>query len=130
MKKYIYIVFVLLVLLACSEDTTEYRQQKEALEQANAEKQKQIDEDRKKNAEKQQELEKLKQRLEELERIKNGMVPEPQLLTMEFRRADNPGLDDNVECDVYSSNGVVNCWLSSLEDPKTLVLVLPLKVHW
>ena len=121
MKKYIYIVFVLLVLLACSEDTTEYRQQKEALEQANAEKQKQIDEDRKKNAEKQQELEKLKQRLEELERIKNGMVPEPQLLTMEFRRADNPGLDDNVECDVYSSNGVVNCWLSSLEDPKTLV---------
>lgn len=121
MKKYIYIVFVFLALLACSEDTTEYLQQKEALEQANAEKQKQIDEDRKKNAEKQKELERLKQRLEELERIKNGMVPEPQLLTMEFRRADNPGLDENVVCDVYSSNGIVNCWLASLEDPKTLV---------
>ena len=121
MKNFIYIVFVLFALLSCSEDTTEFLQQKDALEQANAEKQKQIDEEKKKNAEKQQELERLKQRLEELERIKNGMVPDPQLLTMEFRRADNPGLDENVVCDVYSSNGIVNCWLSSLDDPKTLV---------
>ncbi len=121
MKKFIYIVFILLALLACSEDTTEYRQQKEALEQANAEKQKQKDSLERENARKQQELEKLKQRLEELESIKNGMVPEPQLLTMEFRRADNPGLDENVVCDVYSSSGIVNCWLASLEDPKTLV---------
>lgn len=121
MKKFLYIVFALFALLACSEDTTEYLQQKDTLEQANADKQKQIDEDKKKNAEKQKELERLKQRLEELERIKNGMVPDPQLLTMEFRRADNPGLDENVVCDVYSSNGVVNCWLASLDDPKTLI---------
>ena len=40
---------------------------------------------------------------------------------MEFRRADNPGLDENVVCDVYSSTGIVNCWLASLDDPKTLV---------
>ena len=80
MKKYIYIVFVFLALLACSEDTTEYLQQKEALEQANAEKQKQIDEDRKKNAEKQKELERLKQRLEELERIEAGNGVDGELL--------------------------------------------------
>ena len=121
MKKFLYIVFALFALLACSEDTTEYLQQKDALEQANAEKQKQIEEDKKKNAEKQQELERLKQRLEELERVKNGILPDPLLLTMEFRRADNPGLDENVVCDVYSSTGVVNCWLASLDDPKTLV---------
>ena len=121
MKKVVYILFSLLVLLACSEDTTEYLQQKDTLEQANAEKQKQIDEEKRKNAEKQKELERLKQRLEELERVKNGMVPDPQLLTMEFRRADNSGLDENVVCDVYSSTGVVNCWLASLDDPKTLI---------
>lgn len=121
MKKVVYILFSLLVLLACSEDTTEYLQQKDTLEQANAEKQKQIDEEKRKNAEKQKELDRLKQRLEELERVKNGMVPDPQLLTMEFRRADNSGLDENVVCDVYSSTGVVNCWLASLDDPKTLI---------
>jgi hypothetical protein len=27
----------------------------------------------------------------------------------------------DVVCDVYSSTGVVNCWLASLDDPKTLV---------
>lgn len=121
MKKAIYIFFALSVLLACSEDTTEYLQQKEDITNANAEKQKQIDEEKRKNEEKQKELERLKQRLEELESIKNGMVPDPQLLTMEFRRSDNSGLSDNVTCEVYSSNGIVNCWLSSLDDPKTLV---------
>lgn len=121
MKKVVYILFSLFVLLACSEDTTEYLQQKDALEQANAEKQKQIDEEKKKNAEKQKELERLKQRLEELERVKNGMLPDPQLLTMEFRREDNTGLSENVVCDVYSSNGIVNCWLPERDDPKTLI---------
>ena len=107
MKKILYILFALLVLSACSEDTTEYLQQKEEIEKANAEKKK--------------ELERLKQRLEELEAQKNGMVPEPQLLTMEFKRADNAGLTDNITCEVYSSTGVVNCWLTSLDDPKTLI---------
>lgn len=121
MKKILYILFALFVLSACSEDTTEYLQQKEEIEKANAEKQKQIDEENRKNAEKKKELERLKQRLEELEAQKNGMVPEPQLLTMEFKRADNAGLTDNITCEVYSSTGVVNCWLTSLDDPKTLV---------
>ena len=122
MKKVVYyILFALLVLSACSKDTTEYMQQKDALEQANAEKQKQIDEEKRKNAEKQQELERLRKRLEELEKAKSGMVADPLLLTMEFRRADNSGLSEDVVCDVYSSTGVVNCWLSELDDPKTLV---------
>ena len=130
MKKILYILFALLVLSACSEDTTEYLQQKEEIEKANAEKQKLIDEENRKNAEKKKELERLKQRLEELEAQKNGMVPEPQLLTMEFKRADNAGLTDNITCEVYSSTGVVNCWLTSLDDPKTLIPVSPLKELW
>ena len=35
MKKFVYILFALFVLSACSEDTSEYKQQRDALEQNN-----------------------------------------------------------------------------------------------
>jgi hypothetical protein len=109
------------VLSACSEDTTEYKQRKEELENANAAKQSEIARQQEELRKKKEEAEKLKQRLEELERIKSGIVPEPQLLTMEFKKADNAGLSGDVTCEVYSSNGIVNCWLPDLDDPKKLV---------
>ena len=121
MKKLTYILFALFVLSACSEDTTEYKQRKEELENANAAKQSEIARQQEELRKKKEEAEKLKQRLEELERIKSGIVPEPQLLTMEFKKADNAGLSGDVTCEVYSSNGIVNCWLPDLDDPKKLV---------
>ena len=121
MKKVLYILFAIFLLSACSEDTSEYKQRRDELAEANADEKKKIEEARRKNEEKKRQLEQLKQRLEELERMKSDIVPNPQLLTMEFRKADNSGLSENVVCDVYSSTGVVNCWLASLDDPKTLV---------
>jgi len=123
MKKILYIFCLIFVLSACSEDTTEYLQQKEDVEKANQQKQQEIDEQKRLLEEKEKEAEKLKQKLDSLERVLNqsGIIPEPQLLSMEFRKADNPELSDNVICDVYSSTGIVNCWLPTLEDSKTLV---------
>lgn len=121
MKKVLYILLAVFVLSACSEDTTEYKQRKDELEQANQEAQRKIDQEKNELEKKKQEQERLKQRLEELERIKKGVVPDPQLLTMEFKKEDNSGLSESVVCDVYSSNGVVNCWLAGLNDSKTLV---------
>ncbi len=121
MKKLIYILFALFVLSACSEDTTEYKQRKDELEAANAAKQSEIARQQAELQKKKEEAERLKKRLEELERIKSGIVPEPLLLTMEFKKADNAGLSEDVVCEVYSSNGIVNCWLPKMEDPKKLV---------
>ena len=121
MKKFVYILFALFVLSACSEDTSEYKQQRDALEQNNQALQTQIAKEQEELKKRKAEQERLKQRLEELERVKSGMVSDPVLLTMEFKRSDNTGLSKDVVCDVYSSTGIVNCWLPELGDSKTLV---------
>ena len=121
MKKFVYILFALFVLSACSEDTSEYKQQRDALEQNNQALQTQIAKEQEELKKRKAEQERLKQRLEELERVKSGMVSDPVLLTMEFKRSDNTGLSKDVVCDVYSSTGIVNCWLPELDDSKTLI---------
>lgn len=121
MKKFVYILFALFVLSACSEDTSEYKQQRDALEQNNQALQTQIAKEQEELKKRKAEQERLKQRLEELERVKSGMVSDPVLLTMEFMRSDNTGLSKDVVCDVYSSTGIVNCWLPELDDSKTLI---------
>ena len=121
MKRLLYVIIAAFVLAACSEDTTEYVQRRDAIDQTNQANQDEINQKQKELEAKKKAAERLKQRLDSLERIKSGQVPDPQLLTMEFRMADNSGLSDNVKCEVYSSEGIVNCWLPSLDDPKTLV---------
>jgi predicted nuclease with TOPRIM domain len=119
MKKFVYILFALFVLSACSEDTSEYKQQRDELEQNNQALQTQIAKEQEELKKRKAEQERLKQRLEELERVKSGMVSDPVLLTMEFKRSDNTSLSKDVICDVYSSTGIVNCWLPELDDSKT-----------
>lgn len=121
MKKFVYILLALFVLSACSEDTSEYKQQRDALEQNNQALQTQIAKEQEELKKRKAEQERLKQRLEELERVKSGMVSDPVLLTMEFKRSDNTSLSKDVICDVYSSTGIVNCWLPELDDSKTLI---------
>lgn len=123
MKKIVYILFAIFALSACSEDLTDFLQQKEQIEKSNEEKREQISDAEKELRKKKAEEERLKQKLDSLERIKNGMEPlsDPKLISMEFRMADNAGLSSNVVCEVFSSSGIVNCWLASLDDPKTLV---------
>lgn len=120
MKKVLYILIAVFTLSACSEDISEYSSQADELKNSNAQKQKEIDEKKKQLEEEKRQAEILKQRLDSLERAKDGTISDPELLSMEFRTADNPGLSKSVTCDVYS-NGIVNCWLPSLADSKSLV---------
>ncbi len=123
MKRIIFIACVFLAFVACSEDPTEYFNQKGKIEQANADKQAEIDEQKQLLSEKEKEARELKHKLDSLEQILNnaGVIPDPQLLTMEFKKSDNPALSSDVICDVYSSTGIVNCWLPSLDDSKVLI---------
>ncbi len=123
MKKITFIVCVVFAFVACSEDPTEYFNKKQDLEDANKAKQNEINEQKRLLNEKENEAVKLKQKLDSLEQAldKAGVIPNPQLLTMEFKQSDNPSLSSDVVCEIYSSTGIVNCWLPNIDDSKTLI---------
>lgn len=120
MKKILYILIAAFVLSACSEDISEYTTQADGLRDENAEKQKEIKEKLEKLEAEKRKAALLKQKLDSLEKVKSGMLPEPLLMTMEFTTADNKDLSKDAVCVVHS-NGIVDCWLPSMQDSKMLV---------
>ena len=62
--------------------------------------------------------EQLMQRLDSLEQVLVERV-EPKLLTMEFVRADNPSLRENVTCKIIGDS-IIDCWLPGITNEKLL----------
>jgi hypothetical protein len=120
MKNIIYILIVIFALAACSEDASEYIAQANELKKANEAKEKEVQAAKNILEEQKKESERLKTKLDSLERAINAVVPDPELLTMEFLTSDNSSLSKNVECYVHS-NGIVDCWLPNLNGSKNLV---------
>ena len=60
----------------------------------------------------------LQHKIDSLEKILADRV-EPRLLTMEFVKADNPSLKENVKCKIIGDS-IIECWLPGLLNEKLL----------
>ena len=104
MKKVFSIFFMAFFLSACSNDLSEYYtrlEQQEAanrsLQQNNAKQEQQNADQRNKNNQIRLEGEELRRKLLELEQSL-VVVRDPQLLSMDFYKSENPKLVSNIKC--------------------------------
>ena len=133
MKKILFLFLMLLCLVSCKEDLSEYDKRIEQRQAANAAMQGKIDalskhnsEQAKRNADIQAMLERVKlegdalaAKLDSLEQ--SLIVPvEPKLLSMEFVSTENSDLTKNIACEIVGDS-IIDCWLPAIMHEKYLI---------
>ena len=133
MKRYLFPFLLLLCLVSCKEDLSEYYDRIDQREAANAEMQRKIDELNKKNEEQAKrnadiaamlarvklEGDALASKLDSLEQ--SLIVPvEPKLLSIEFIASENSTLSKNITCEIVGDS-IIDCWLPSITQDKYLI---------
>ena len=133
MKRYLFPFLLLLCLVSCKEDLSEYYDRIDQREAANAEMQRKIDELNRKNEEQAKrnadiaamlarvklEGDALASKLDSLEQ--SLIVPvEPKLLSIEFIASENSTLSKNITCEIVGDS-IIDCWLPSITQDKYLI---------
>lgn len=126
MKKVFSIFFMAFFLSACSNDLSEYYtrlEQQEAanrsLQQNNAKQEQQNADQRNKNNQIRLEGEELRRKLLELEQSL-VVVRDPQLLSMDFYKSENPKLGSNIKCEILGDS-IIDCWIPEITQDKELI---------
>ena len=133
MKKILFLFLMLLCLVACKEDLSDYDKRIEQREAANAAMQRKIDEIIQKNAELAKHNEEIREMLSrvnlegdalaaKLDSLEQSLIvsPEPKLLTMEFVTDENSVLSKNAICEIIGDS-IIDCWLPSIMEDKYLI---------